>query len=65
MRIFLIGFMASGKTTVGKQLAEKLHLQFVDLDQEIERNERKKISELFHLHGEDFFRAPSVQLYYP
>lgn len=56
MRIFLIGFMGSGKTTWGRQLAESLQLQFVDLDAEIEQKEGKKISELFHLHGEIFFR---------
>lgn len=55
-KIYLIGFMASGKTTVGKLLAEKLSWQFIDLDEVIEKNMGKKISEIFENFGEKFFR---------
>ena len=55
-RIFLIGYMASGKTTVGKQLAKALGWQFVDLDVFIENRYRMNISEIFAKQGESAFR---------
>lgn len=55
-RIFLIGYMGSGKTTVGKQLARSLSLSFVDLDAYIENKYRKTIPALFAEKGEDGFR---------
>ena len=55
-KIFLIGYMGSGKTTIGKSLAKKLHWQFVDLDLFIENRYRKKISEIFAEKGESGFR---------
>jgi shikimate kinase len=61
MRIFLIGMMGSGKTTLGKQLAERLHLPFVDLDEFIERREKCTIAELFEQIGPDKFREAEQQ----
>jgi uridylate kinase len=55
-RVFLIGYMGSGKTTVGKKLASLLKLSFIDLDAYIEGKHRKKISEIFAEKGEDEFR---------
>lgn len=55
--IFLIGFMATGKTTVGRLLAEKLGRAFVDLDAEIERVAQKRVPEIFRTEGEAGFRA--------
>ncbi len=55
-RIYLIGFMASGKTTVGRRLAERLGLPFVDLDAEIERAAGRTIRALFEEFGEAAFR---------
>ena len=57
MNIFIIGYMASGKTTFGKALAERLNLPFVDLDDYIEEKEGKSISEIFSEGGEEGFRA--------
>jgi len=54
--IFLIGMMGSGKTVTGKSLAEKLGLQFVDLDSEIESAEGCSISDIFAGRGEPEFR---------
>ncbi|MBE7709554.1 MAG: shikimate kinase [Cyanobacteria bacterium SIG32] len=54
--IVLIGMMGSGKTTVGKQLAELLGWTFIDLDEEIEKRENKKISQIFNDNGEQYFR---------
>jgi len=54
--ISLIGFMGSGKSTVGKILAEKLRLLFIDLDKVIELDEEKEIRDIFKIYGEKYFR---------
>lgn len=56
-KIFLIGLPGSGKTTLGRQLADHLGLPFVDLDKEIEKLEGKPIGEIFAQRGEDYFRT--------
>ncbi len=56
MNIFLIGFMGSGKTTIGKMLAAKLKFTFVDLDSEIELSRGMEISMIFSKMGEQSFR---------
>jgi len=55
-RIVLIGYMGSGKTTVGKALAKELSLPFYDLDWYIESRMRKKVSQIFAERGEEGFR---------
>lgn len=55
-RIFIIGYMGSGKTTVGKRLASLLALSFVDLDAYIENKYRKTVPALFAEKGEEGFR---------
>ena len=55
-RIYIIGFMGSGKTTAGKKLASLLGWSFVDLDKEIEEYSGKTIPEIFSQNGEDHFR---------
>lgn len=54
--IVLTGFMASGKTTVGKVVAKKLNMFFYDTDAIIEEQEEKTISEIFAEFGESYFR---------
>ena len=54
--IFITGFMGSGKTTVGRLLAERIGWQFSDLDQDIETAEQCSIAEIFARHGEPGFR---------
>jgi shikimate kinase len=56
MRVFLIGFMGSGKTYWGKIWAEKNGLDFYDLDAVIEKPEGKTIAAIFEKEGEDYFR---------
>jgi shikimate kinase len=56
MRIYLTGFMGSGKSTVGRLLSEKLDIPFYDLDKEIERHLSRQITELFETQGEYYFR---------
>lgn len=55
-RIVLTGFMGSGKSTVGRLLAERLGWDFLDLDQLIESRAGLSVSEIFALHGEPHFR---------
>ncbi|MDI3256582.1 MAG: shikimate kinase [Kyrpidia sp.] len=54
--LYLIGFMGSGKTTVGRRLAERLGWPFTDTDEEIVRREGMEIPEIFSKGGEAFFR---------
>ena len=54
--IFLIGFMASGKSTIGKHLAGLLEANFIDLDQWIETKTGSSISDIFQEKGADYFR---------
>lgn len=56
MLIFLIGYMGSGKTSIGKKLARKLGYTFIDLDEYIEKQAHKSISEIFSQYGEEYFR---------
>jgi len=56
MKVYLIGFMASGKTTIGFELAKLLNYEFIDLDQYIEQKYDKSIKQIFEYKGEDHFR---------
>ena len=56
IRVFLMGFMGAGKTTLGKALAKDLEVSFVDLDQYIERRYLKSVSQIFAIRGEQGFR---------
>ena len=56
MIVVLIGYMASGKSTIGKMLAEKLNYNFIDLDDYIEASESKSVSQIFETKGEIYFR---------
>lgn len=55
-RIFLIGYMGAGKTTLGRALAKELGIQFIDLDSYIEERLCKSIAQIFAERGEDGFR---------
>ena len=54
--IYLVGFMGSGKSTVGRALAEELGWNFLDLDEEIEREQNDTIASIFDQRGEPEFR---------
>ena len=56
MKIFLIGFMGSGKTHWGHRLGAKLNLPFYDLDTVITEHEKKSVAEIFADKGEEYFR---------
>ncbi|MBS1753266.1 MAG: shikimate kinase [Ferruginibacter sp.] len=55
-KIFLVGFMGSGKTFWGRKWSQQYKLPFFDLDEEIEKAEKKTIAEIFEKDGEEFFR---------
>ena len=54
--IVLVGLMGAGKSTVGRRLAKRLGVNFVDSDEEIERAAARSIAEIFEQHGEESFR---------
>jgi len=60
--VYLIGYMGAGKTTITKLLANKLHLPFYDTDQEIEKNQKRSVSEIFKKDGELHFRMLETEL---
>lgn len=57
MRVYLTGFMGSGKTAAGRKLAERLGCPFVDLDSEVEQRAGMTVREIFERHGEPAFRG--------
>jgi shikimate kinase len=56
-KIYLVGFMAAGKTTVARALARRLGWRAEDVDELIEARERRTIADIFARHGEPYFRA--------
>lgn len=62
VRIILVGFMGSGKTTVGKGLAKELGIPFLDTDDMIEKEEGRTISEIFAQDGQEYFRDAETAL---
>lgn len=61
MRIILIGFMGSGKTHWGLQVAHRLQLPFFDLDEEVVKAEDKSVADIFADSGEEYFRQLEKQ----
>jgi shikimate kinase len=61
-RVYIIGFMGSGKTTAGKKIASKLGWNFIDLDHEIEKTEGKAIRDIFSESGEAYFRQRESEI---
>lgn len=62
MIIVLVGYMGSGKSLIGKTLAEKINFDFKDLDHEIELTENQKISLIFQNKGEIYFRKKEIEV---
>jgi len=60
--LYLVGFMASGKTTVGRALAQELGWPFIDIDTEIEAREGRAISQIFLERGESRFREVETEV---
>jgi len=62
MKIVLIGYMGSGKTSVGKQLSTALNYKFIDLDAQIELSEGMSVSKIFSERGEIYFRRKENEI---
>lgn len=62
MKIFLIGYMGSGKTTIGKKLSNNLNYRFLDLDKYLENYYSSTIEEIFGVEGEDGFRKKEEKI---
>ena len=60
--IYLVGLMGAGKTTVGRQLAKRLHRRFLDSDHEIEVRTGVRIPTIFEIEGEEGFRRRETQV---
>ena len=60
--IILCGFMGSGKTTLGKAVAQRLGMEFIDTDFEIVKRENRTIADIFKAEGEAYFRALETAL---
>ena len=60
-KIVLIGMMGSGKSTIGALLSKKMNMKFIDVDSKIETIEKQKISQIFKLKGEKYFRELEVE----
>ena len=54
--LILIGMMGAGKSTIGSILAKKLKYEFIDIDRKIEISQRMRISKIFKIRGEKYFR---------
>jgi shikimate kinase len=61
MRIYLTGFMGCGKTSVGRRLAKRLDVEFVDLDEEVERRAGMTVRQIFESQGESAFRQMEAE----
>ena len=59
--IFLTGFMGTGKSAVGRQLAKLIGMPFIEMDEEIEKTLGMKIKDIFGRYGEDFFRDKETE----
>ena len=60
-KIVLIGMMGSGKSTIGVLLSKKMNMKFIDVDNKIETIEKQKISQIFKLKGEKYFRELDLE----
>ena len=56
MKIYLVGFMGAGKTTIGRELASRLEAPFFDIDDLVESAEKLSVKDIFAAHGEPYFR---------
>lgn len=56
MKLFLIGYMGCGKSSLGKKLAKRADYEFVDMDSIIEQREGVPVADIFHYAGEEYFR---------
>jgi shikimate kinase len=56
VKVYIVGFMCAGKTTIGRELSSRIAAPFFDLDDLVEASENMKIKDIFDVHGEPYFR---------
>lgn len=61
-RVYLIGFMGSGKSTIGRYIAQEMGWRFVDIDHEIEAEHHSTVSQYFDKYGEESFRNEETRI---
>ena len=59
--IILVGFMGTGKTSVGRQLSRRLEMPYLDTDEIIEQSAGRRITDIFAQHGESYFRELEIE----
>ena len=62
MKVVLVGYMASGKSSIGRLLAKELSVEFIDLDEYIEEQMDKSIATIFSQKGEIYFRKKEHEM---
>ena len=62
MKLFLIGYMGCGKSSLGRKIAKRGGMRFVDMDSVIEEREGASVSDIFHYQGETYFREKEREL---
>jgi shikimate kinase len=62
MKIFLIGYMGCGKSSLGRKIARRADMRFVDMDSLIEEREGASVSDIFHYAGEEYFREKEREI---
>ena len=62
MKIFLIGYMGCGKSSLGRKIAKRAEMRFVDMDSVIEEREGASVSDIFHYAGEEYFREKEREI---
>ena len=60
--IFLIGFMGTGKSTIARHIRRKFHMEMIEMDEQIEKQEDMRITEIFKEYGEEYFRNLETEL---
>ncbi|WP_431798948.1 shikimate kinase [Halobacillus andaensis] len=59
---FLIGYMGSGKSTIAKELSSALNMEYIEMDETIEKDQQMSITEIFERYGEEYFRELETNL---
>ena len=62
MKLFLVGYMGCGKSSLGRKIAKRANMHFVDMDSMIEEREGASVSDIFRYEGEEYFRGKEREL---
>lgn len=62
MKLFLVGYMGCGKSSLGRKIAKRAEMRFVDMDSVIEKREGASVSDIFRYEGEEYFRGKEREL---